>query len=93
MLVDNAQELNSVLLGLSLIAGLRKLYPEEFDIAKVMNLLGNAEAMRKLENGKTPFEALRSGSSGMREFMSKRQQSLLYGPSPKRTPPSGLCAA
>lgn len=76
--ITKPEELDSVLLGLSLISILHRLYPGEFEMGRVMDLLGNEEAMKLLEAGQSPGKALRAGSSQMREFMAKRRKVLIY---------------
>ena len=71
-------KLNSVLLGLSLISVLHRLYPDQFEIDKVMELLGNAEAMRKLKAGQTPLDVLRADRARSREFLARRKAALIY---------------
>ena len=80
--VTDAEKLNSVLLGLSLISILHRLYHDEFQMNKVIELLGNAEAMKNLNEGKSPAEVLRFGSPRMREFLAKRQRALIYDGNP-----------
>ncbi|NLT67979.1 MAG: DUF1343 domain-containing protein [Acidobacteria bacterium] len=83
LLISNTEELDPVFLGLSLISTLRKLYPDAFEIARVMDLLGNAKAMKELEQGKTPSEVLRNGRDRLRDFMEEREKVLIYGESPR----------
>jgi uncharacterized protein YbbC (DUF1343 family) len=80
--VTDAEKLNSVLLGLSLISILHRLYNGEFQMNKVIELLGNAEAMKNLHERKSPAEVLRLGNSRMREFLAKRQKALIYDVNP-----------
>jgi uncharacterized protein YbbC (DUF1343 family) len=82
--ITNSEELNSVLFGISLVSILRKLYPNEFEMGEVLDLLGNAEAMRNLREGKSPAEILRAGSTRMRQFLAKRQKALIYDGTPRR---------
>ena len=63
-MITDAEKLNSVLLGLTLISVLHKLYPDEFEMDKVMGLLGNAEAMKKLKAGQSPAEVLQRRQLG-----------------------------
>jgi len=70
--------LDSSLLGLTLISVLHKLYAKEFEIDKILRLLGNDEALQELKEGRTPSEVLRSGDLQMREFLRKRKRVLLY---------------
>ncbi len=78
LLITDAERLNPVLLGTTLISLLHKLYPEEFEMEKIIDLLGNAEAMKKLRAGQVPAEMLRTDSREMREFMERRRKALIY---------------
>jgi len=84
MTVTDAGKLNSVSLGLSLISILHRLYPAEFEMSRILELMGNAEAMKQLQAGKSPDRVLQAGSSRMREFLSKRQKVLIYDVVPRR---------
>jgi uncharacterized protein YbbC (DUF1343 family) len=76
--ITNTEKLNSVLLGLTLVSVLYKLYPEDFKIDRVMDFLGNAAAMESLKNGNPPAEAMREDSIEFRKFLSKRRKALIY---------------
>jgi uncharacterized protein YbbC (DUF1343 family) len=78
ILITDSGRLNSVLLGLTLITVLRKLYPEESEIENVVNLLGNKSAMKNLKAGRTPAEILRLDGPELRKFLVKRQKALIY---------------
>ena len=82
--ITEVEKLNSVLVGLSIISVLHKLYRNEFQMEKVVDLLGNSEAVRRLQKGGTPAEVLRADSSRMRDFMAKRQRALIYDGTPRR---------
>jgi len=78
LMITNTEEFNSVLLGLTLVSVLHKLYPEDFEMDRVMDFLGNAAAMKSLKNGHPPVEAMREDSKEFREFLSKRRNALIY---------------
>jgi uncharacterized protein YbbC (DUF1343 family) len=75
-------KVDSVLLGLTMASVLNGLYPGEFKIDSMLDLLGNVEALKMLKAGRPPAEVLTSGDSDLREFLVKRQKILLYGPLP-----------
>lgn len=83
LILANPEKLNSVLLGMTLISVLHKLYPDKFDIAKVIRLLGNERALERLKTGRPPLEALKAGDSELRGFMARRQKALIYDGTPK----------
>jgi uncharacterized protein YbbC (DUF1343 family) len=76
--VTDPYKVNSVLLGLSLISILHHLYPHEFEIKRVIGLLGNTEALKRLEAGEPPDRVLKAGDASLREFLSKRHKILIY---------------
>jgi uncharacterized protein YbbC (DUF1343 family) len=76
--VTDPERLNSVLLGLTIASILHRLYPAKFEIAKVMDLLGNAGAMQKLQAGESADKVLQTGSERIREFLAKRHKALIY---------------
>jgi uncharacterized protein YbbC (DUF1343 family) len=78
ILITDSGRLNSVLLGLTLISVLHKLYPEESEIQNVIDLLGNKAAMKNLKAGKPPAEVLRLDGPELRKFLVKRQNALIY---------------
>jgi uncharacterized protein YbbC (DUF1343 family) len=82
LLITDIEEFNPVLLGFTLISILYKLYPDEFDIDGVMELLGNAEAIKKLKEGRPPVEAMGRESADLRKFMSQRRKALIYDKAP-----------
>jgi len=80
IVITNRDKVNSVMVGLTLISVLHSLYPGDFEIKKVIKLLGNEKAMKMLESGMTPAEVLQAAKPGVMEFMSRRRQALIYGP-------------
>ena len=78
MVVTDSEKLNSVSLGLVLISTLRKLYPTEFEIDRVNDLLGNDEVMQILKTGKTPSEGNWKKSPAFLHFITTRQSVLIY---------------
>jgi uncharacterized protein YbbC (DUF1343 family) len=78
LLAANADKLNSVQMGLALISELNKLYPEKFEIDKVMGLLGNAETMKLLKAGRLSAIENQENNADFRKFMDKRRKVLIY---------------
>ncbi len=85
MVLTEPRKLNSVLLGLSLVSLLHKLYPDKFDVDKVIRLMGNARALQLLKQGEAPAAVLQAGSAEVASFMTRRQRALIYTqlPNPK----------
>jgi uncharacterized protein YbbC (DUF1343 family) len=79
LLITDANKLDSVKLGFALISVLNKLYPKEFQIDKVIDLLGNAHAMKLLKAGQLPAkESTLSNSPDFQKFLEKRRKVLIY---------------
>jgi uncharacterized protein YbbC (DUF1343 family) len=78
LMLTDPEGLNSVLLGLTILSVMHRLYPEEFDIDSVIGLLGNAEALKRLKAGQAPAEVLRQDEAEMRKFLAKRKRALIY---------------
>jgi uncharacterized protein YbbC (DUF1343 family) len=65
-------------MGLEIAALLQKRYPENFDAAKTMVLLGNAETVQKLKDGATPAAIVAAWQSGLGDYDKTRRQYFLY---------------
>lgn len=78
LMLTNRAVFNSVLTGMTLVSILRKLYPGQFEIDKVLRLLGNSKALEELKKGRSPRSVLRSAESQMRSFLRRRNQVLIY---------------
>lgn len=79
MIVDR-EKVHSVMLGLTLISVLHRLYPDEFELDNVMQLLCNAKAMDMLKAGLSPVEVLQAAGPEVDAFMSRRRKALIYSP-------------
>jgi uncharacterized protein YbbC (DUF1343 family) len=79
LIPHNLNDVDSVLLGLTLISVLHRLYPREFEIDQALRLLGNYRALADLKAGNAPTEVLRSGDSQLSDFLKMRKRVLIYG--------------
>jgi uncharacterized protein YbbC (DUF1343 family) len=82
VLITSCEKLNSVLVGLTLVSVLHRLYPTEYEMGNVMELLGNAEAMKRLKSGQSPATVLRIGAPEIQSFLTKRRKALIYDLAP-----------
>lgn len=82
MVLTDPEKLNSVLTGLTLVAVLQKLYPGEFEVDKVVRLMGNARALEGLKQGQTPAAVLHAGDVEIASFKVRRQKVLIYSQLP-----------
>lgn len=78
LLITNAEQLNSVQLGFALISALNKLYPKQFEIDKVMDILGNVDALKLLKAGQWPAKENWSQNPDYQKFLDSRRKVLIY---------------
>ena len=78
VIITDPEKLNSVVLGLTMISVLHKLYPREFAIDRVRDLLVNDEVMQILKNGKTPSEETWKKNVSFLHFITSRHAALIY---------------
>ena len=76
--VTDRATVRSMRMGLEIAATLKKLYPANFDPAKLLLLTGNAETIRKLQDGVPPEQIVASWSSDLSSFDALRRKYFLY---------------
>jgi uncharacterized protein YbbC (DUF1343 family) len=76
--VTDKQAVRSMRMGVEIATVLKKLYPANFDPAKTMLLVGNAETVRQLEEGVRPEQIVASWSSDLGTFDALRRKYFLY---------------
>ena len=64
--------------GLEIALVLKKLYPENFDPAKLEELIGNADTVRQLQAGTPAEQIVSSWSADLAAFEQLRRKYLLY---------------
>ena len=65
-------------LGLEIAAILQKLYPKQFDTAKLLELTGSAETVQQLQSGVAPEKIVASWSASLASFDQTRRKYFLY---------------
>jgi uncharacterized protein YbbC (DUF1343 family) len=68
----------SMRLGLEIAAILQKLYPKQFNSAKLIELVGNAETVRQLQSGVAPDKIVAGWSESLATFDRMRHKYFLY---------------
>lgn len=68
----------SVRAALEIAAILKKRYPKQFDPAKLVTLLGNAETVRQLQAGVPPEQIIASWSADLAKYDETRRKYFLY---------------
>jgi uncharacterized protein YbbC (DUF1343 family) len=76
--VTSQSAVRSMLMGMEIAVLLHKMYPKEFDVAKIIRLTGNAETVRMLEEGDSAEEIVASWKDSLNAFEQIREKYLLY---------------
>ena len=65
-------------MGIEIASALAELYPDKFEIAKMMELVGNVETIGQLSSEKVPQAIVTSWGDGLKSFHEMRAKYLLY---------------
>jgi uncharacterized protein YbbC (DUF1343 family) len=76
--VTDRAAVRSMRLGLEIAAILRKLYPDQFDPAKLLLLTGNAETIRQLQEEVSPEQIEAGWSHDLSAYDAVRRKNFLY---------------
>jgi uncharacterized protein YbbC (DUF1343 family) len=76
--ITDRQAVRAMSMGIEVATILRKLYPADFDPAKLLLLTGNAETIRLLQDHAPADEIVTSWSSDLSSFDALRRKYLLY---------------
>ena len=57
---------------------LKKRYPEQFNVAKLVELMGNSETEQQLQNGAAPEKIVSSWSEALASYDQVRRKYFLY---------------
>jgi len=68
----------SMRMGLEIAGILQKKYPQQFDSSKILQLIGNDQAVRDLQAGTSPEQIVRGWAAGLAAFDQVRRKYLLY---------------
>jgi len=64
--------------GLEIAAILQKLYPKQFDVSKLIELVGNSDTIQQLQSGVAPEKIVASWSESLTAFEQVRRKYFLY---------------
>jgi uncharacterized protein YbbC (DUF1343 family) len=78
MVATDRASFESMRMGIEIAAALAKLYPSDFDVSKMIALVGNAETIAKLKAGDAPATIVASWSADLEAFRQMRAKYLLY---------------
>jgi uncharacterized protein YbbC (DUF1343 family) len=71
-------KVRSMRVGLEIAAILERLYPKQFEISKMVELLGNADTLQQLQSGVPPEKIVASWSPALTAFDQVRRKYFLY---------------
>jgi uncharacterized protein YbbC (DUF1343 family) len=78
MRITDRAAVRSVRVGLEIAVTLEKLYPKQFDPAKLLLLLGNAETVQQLQAGAAPEKIVAGWAPSLSAFEQVRRKYILY---------------
>jgi uncharacterized protein YbbC (DUF1343 family) len=76
--ITDRSSVRSMRTGLEIAAILQKLYPKQFDAAKLIELVGNSDTVQQLQAGAAPEKIVANWSSGLTAFEQVRRKYFLY---------------
>jgi uncharacterized protein YbbC (DUF1343 family) len=76
--VTDRFKVRSMRMGLEIAAILQKLYPKQFDSAKLLELVGSADTIQQLQAGVPPEKIVASWSAALTAFDQIRRKYFLY---------------
>jgi uncharacterized protein YbbC (DUF1343 family) len=76
--VTDRAAVRSMRVGLEVAAILQKLYPKQFDVSKLIDLVGNSDAIQQLQSGIAPDKIVASWSDALAAFEQTRRKYFLY---------------
>jgi uncharacterized protein YbbC (DUF1343 family) len=78
VLITDRAAVRSMRMGLEIAAILQKLYPAQFDPSKLLELTGDAETVRLLQENTSPEKIVASWSADLAAFDQMRKKYFLY---------------
>jgi uncharacterized protein YbbC (DUF1343 family) len=78
VVVTDRASFESVRMGIEIAAALTKLYPNHFDVTKMIALVGNAESIRRVKAGDAPAAIVAGWNGELEAFRNMRAKYLLY---------------
>jgi uncharacterized protein YbbC (DUF1343 family) len=74
----NPPQLNSMRLGIELADALHRLYPSDFHLEKIVDLLGSQSTVDRLKRGDPPAKIVAGWTAEIEKFRATREKYLLY---------------
>ena len=76
--ITDRSAVQAMRMGLEIAAALAELYPDHFDVERIITLLGNAQTVERLRRRETPESIVRSWDAQLEAFRRVRAKYLLY---------------
>jgi uncharacterized protein YbbC (DUF1343 family) len=76
--IADRSSLDSIRLGLEIAAALHRMYPLDFQLDKIIDLLGSQSTIDRLKRGDAPADIIAGWSSDLEKFRAMREKYLLY---------------
>ncbi len=78
MRITDRFAVRSMRMGLEIAAILQRLYPKQFNSAKLIELVGNAETVQQMQSGVSPEKIVAGWTSSLAAFDQTRRKYFLY---------------
>jgi uncharacterized protein YbbC (DUF1343 family) len=76
--ISNRAELQSMRMGLEIADALHRMYPDRFQLDKIVELLGSQSTVDRLKRGDGPADIVAGWSADLDKFRATREKYLLY---------------
>ena len=76
--VLDKRAVRSMTMGMEIASVLRQLYPDKFDVQKMLFLVGNEQTIRQLQEGVPATEIVKGWDADLKTFEVMRRKYLLY---------------
>jgi len=76
--ITDPEKLRSMTMGLEIASTLTKVYPQEFHVEKIIQLLGSASTLARLQKGDAPADIVAGWADDLAAFRKMRNNYLLY---------------
>ena len=78
LVITDRASLDSTLMGVTIAAELHKMYPTDFQLDKIIELLGSEPTLARLKNGDSPARIVLDWAPELASFRRMRDEYLLY---------------
>ena len=76
--ITDRQAVRAMLMGMDIASVLKKVYPEKFDPAKLIGLIGNEKTIQALQDGMPAEQIVASWAEDLKAFDAMRKKYFLY---------------